>query len=303
MLLQPATQIAVRRRPFRTISDLPAEMLAEITTYTTPLDLIRLSQSSSAVASGLESSYIWTRAANTAELPPCPEDLSGKDYLVIACSPECQHCPSRAKAQVDWDLRRRLCPACMLQRIVQYEDATPFVASGLVLKIRDVVHTRPPSSRYGAAYLHGDLTDFKTTLSRVPAGERAAFLMERRKAMSAARLHAKECRAWEAVVTRICANLRSLGWGAEIQLLGRTLEEHPLINQGFELTDEDWTGIKEALIFYLSNVRAEEAVRQIKEKQKQAKEKAHWEKVFSRQEKHEARKAAKQTYKAKHRRY
>ncbi|KAJ7183559.1 hypothetical protein C8R46DRAFT_516738 [Mycena filopes] len=229
----------------RTISDLPPEMFAEISGHAAPLDLLSLCSTSALIGSRLDSPHIWMVALKGVPgLPPCPESFSPKAYLTLACSPRCAGCSER-NANADWDLRLRLCAMCLPRHIIKYDDSKSLSLFGEVVKVHDVVPTRPPTSPDGAAYRSADLVSFMAALQQIPdtVTQRRAFLAARRQAMSIARMHARDCRVWERSIVRrrtslIRASLLWLGWGDVVQLLGAILDAHPLVNQGFELTDD-----------------------------------------------------------------
>ncbi|KAJ7131978.1 hypothetical protein C8R46DRAFT_1327186 [Mycena filopes] len=130
----------------RTISDLPPEMFAEISGHAAPLDLLSLCSTSALIGSRLDSPHIWMVALKGVPgLPPCPESFSPKAYLTLACSPRCAGCSER-NANADWDLCLRLCAMCLPRHIIKYDDSKSLSLFGEVVKVHDVVPTRPPTS-------------------------------------------------------------------------------------------------------------------------------------------------------------
>ncbi|KAF8141133.1 hypothetical protein EV363DRAFT_1149965, partial [Boletus edulis] len=60
---------------------------------------------------------IWKTARSKIEgLPDCPADLTEYDYADLALRPRCHGCGEFA-SEVFWEMRRRYCPDCRVERV------------------------------------------------------------------------------------------------------------------------------------------------------------------------------------------
>ncbi|KAJ6509729.1 hypothetical protein DFH09DRAFT_1334057 [Mycena vulgaris] len=119
---------------------------------------------------------------------------------------------------------------------------------------------RTTTGALGCAYVTTDLSNMKTFLKTLEPAAQAQYLVDL-SAYSNPLQHARECRAWEAVVAEqkaradagiqatreklIRSRLFSLGWGDQLEIMGPTSElaRHSLVTKAEVLTDEAWADI------------------------------------------------------------
>ncbi|KAF7350923.1 hypothetical protein MSAN_01654400 [Mycena sanguinolenta] len=255
------------------ISKLPADMLGEIAAQTALVDLIYLSRTCKSLHRFLKSRhfrYIWKeKLASIAGLPACPATLPEYAFADLVSLSTCQGCDSASdRTPVDWDLRVRLCQQCLSAIITTFDEAQPPIclAEFPSLKMRDVVHVRPPYplAAHGCAFVTEELDAIRAALDVMDVGAKVVFISQRKAMMVDARVHARECRAWKARVQAeirsrriplIRERLISLGWAKEVNFLHFRFDEHPLVAEPIELTNEVWDQIRPELEAYLAEQR------------------------------------------------
>ncbi|KAJ6497440.1 hypothetical protein C8R45DRAFT_982902 [Mycena sanguinolenta] len=250
------------------LTKLPAEMLGEIAAQTALADLIHLSRTCKSLHHFLfsrHSRYIWkAKLASIEHLPPCPDDLSEYAYADLVSLSTCQGCDVGGRTVVDWDLRVRLCRQCLSAIITPFDEARLRFAKSPSVKIRDLVHVRPPTP-LGCAFVTEELDAIKAELKTMDKRARALFIEQRKVMMVDARVHARQCRAWEAGVHAeirsrriplIRQKLISLGWGKELEICFR-FDRHPLVAEPVELTPAVWDQIRPELEAYMAQRRSQ----------------------------------------------
>ncbi|KAJ2927089.1 hypothetical protein H1R20_g10020, partial [Candolleomyces eurysporus] len=85
-----------QRLSFDFFEESPLDILGEVLSYLSPLDLLRLARTTKALRAFLmskSSSAIWKSSLAAIEgLPPCPEDLSEPQYANLMCWDHCHVC-------------------------------------------------------------------------------------------------------------------------------------------------------------------------------------------------------------------
>ncbi|KAJ7660563.1 hypothetical protein B0H17DRAFT_1337325 [Mycena rosella] len=243
-----------------------------------PRDLLSLSRASRLLRRMLMnnvSRHVWRASLNTVEgVPECPKDFAEPRFSALAFESGCEQCSKKCKAcRIDWDLRVRLCPRCAAKLVTKFQEGKPpvVVLGETSIRMTNVIGTRPPW--VGCAYLTTELAKATTLLENLDASSRSQFVAERKATISAATIHARECRAWEAMVASqqaaedaairvvremlIRAKLFSLGWGDELVLMGpeSALSRHSLVTQPEVLTDKAWSVIAPKLESFMQKVR------------------------------------------------
>ncbi|KAF8175730.1 hypothetical protein K438DRAFT_2022850 [Mycena galopus ATCC 62051] len=263
------------RRTFANIETLPAEMHGEVALRTPTVDLINLSRTSILLYrsfAGAHTHRLWRVRLNEIQgLPPCPEHLSEYSYLCLVLLSDCQTCRKAFRGTLDWDFRKRLCAVCWEESIIPFDESQPpaFLPGFPLVKLRDFIHVRSPTP-HGTAFLQPDLVATQAMLIKTPPDERLEFLDRRRDAMTKARAHARDCRAWETNfyqevrarrVSSIRQRLLSAGWGDVLQVLGPLLKTHSIVREPVEITKHVWKAIRPELEVWLEQVRRKEAAR------------------------------------------
>ncbi|KAJ6496040.1 hypothetical protein C8R45DRAFT_984805 [Mycena sanguinolenta] len=251
--------------PAPTLANIPIETLWEIAAQPALglLDLLHLTrtcQSLHRVLAGRPSRHVWCAKLRSAGMGECPTSVPAYTFANLSNSSTCWKCDYPATA--DWDLQVRLCRECLSAIITTFDEDQPPVclADDPSVRIRDLVDLRPPS--FGCAFVTENLDAIRAKLNNMEAGDRAAFISQRKAIMVDARVFARECRDWEAPMraeirsTRIPIikeRLTALGWDEVSKY--RWVDEHKLVTEPIELTEEVWNHIRPKLEAYLTERR------------------------------------------------
>ncbi|KAJ7672336.1 hypothetical protein DFH06DRAFT_90784 [Mycena polygramma] len=260
-----------------------------------PLDLLRLSRTSKGLrrillSRGL-SRQIWRACLKRSSpgLPACPEDFPEPLVSSLLFAGFCTNCSKKAPANIDWDLRVRLCSRCGMKSICAFKENNPpqLVPGEAQVRIQDVILTRPPA--YGCAYLTAEFLPMKVLFANLGDEERTKFTAKRKALMVDAHIHARQCREWEIDAARkqeevnaviraarekaIRAKLFSLGWGDELAAMGSDskLSHHPLVTKPEPLTEIGWIAISSKMDALMKTVRQGLAARKAAALRKEAK--------------------------------
>ncbi|CAE6435959.1 unnamed protein product [Rhizoctonia solani] len=96
------------------IAHLPNELAIEILSYLLPIDIIAFFRSNKLfVLLWADMPRVWGRAMqNVPELPPCPNSLNDKSYLLLLFSQTCSTCGVSVSVEMDPYSMSRLCESC-----------------------------------------------------------------------------------------------------------------------------------------------------------------------------------------------
>ncbi|KAJ6504136.1 hypothetical protein C8R47DRAFT_178196 [Mycena vitilis] len=270
---------------------LPLDVLAEILTLLTPLDLLHLAWTSKALRAYIMSrsnAFVWKASRAMVGMPPCPAELTEPQYAYLAFVSTC-HGPDCNKVcqLIIWQFRARYCKKCLEAKttyVSPYLDMMEKLAkiwshvgpgTELFPNIPSRLHTRRTQLRYQIQlYQLSDLNDFFLKFHAIPAQDFGAMetLYRAHKAKTAAiNEHAKLCGIWltstrrmrfsdlNAVYRRrqaaIRAKLEDLGWGEEINRLGwaKIKDGHNALREYRDLTERIWNKISAAVIQYIKD--------------------------------------------------
>ncbi|KAF7375427.1 hypothetical protein MSAN_00430500 [Mycena sanguinolenta] len=250
--------------PTPTLANIPIETLWEIAAQPALglvdlLHLTRTCKSLHRVLAGRQSRHVWRAKLST--FAACPASIPGYTFANLSNSTTCWKCDYPATA--DWDLQVRLCRECLSTIITTFDESQPPVC--LVdfpsVKIRDLVNVRPPT--FGCAFVTEELDAIRAKLDNMKVGDRAAFISQRKAMMVDVRVYAREYRDWEAPVHAeirsaripiIKERLTELGWDDEVNIFS-WINNHELVTEPIELTDEVWNRIRPELEAYMIDRR------------------------------------------------
>ncbi|KAJ7750403.1 hypothetical protein DFH07DRAFT_961369 [Mycena maculata] len=262
--------------------EIPLEVLAEILSWVSPLDLLTLARTSKGFRAHLmskDNAFLWRASRTLVALPPCPPDLSEPQYAYLAFVPRChgEGC-SKTCQLVIWQFRARYCNDCLRARTVSYGKTVDEVKARAE-SLEDLflcVLSRKFRSDV-KLYRHAELETFIDQLRRTPEDGIDALVCARRASTAAINEHARMCRSWQTANTSrrghelyklytgrqaaIRARLEELGWGADIERLGwdRIKDGHRALRDSKELTDRIWKNIAPTMIQYIQDCIWEKA--------------------------------------------
>ncbi|KZT28748.1 hypothetical protein NEOLEDRAFT_775129 [Neolentinus lepideus HHB14362 ss-1] len=102
--------------------EMPLDVLFEIFGLLLPLDLLRLSWTSSEFRCTLmqrSARSLWIQALKHVErLPECLEDLTEPQWAFLAFYPCCHHCGAQNCQTIIWSCRMRCCNKCLKTQLV-----------------------------------------------------------------------------------------------------------------------------------------------------------------------------------------
>ncbi|KAJ7454562.1 hypothetical protein B0H11DRAFT_2069029 [Mycena galericulata] len=224
--------------------DMPLDCMMEILLYLGPEELLRLARLCKPLRSFLmtkSSRSIWKQGFLNLEgpvLPPCPPGLSEVQYAHLAFSNYCQECLRITYLPTDWDLRVRYCSMCEVMNTTEFDSDNPQrLPCHPTVDIQKLLAIRPPTFR--PAFLNTDLIAVTAVYEQMDAQERKAYRNSRNRMLIDARIHARECRAWDAQRAKLARaaakarrnqtvrdNLCALGWSAEVDKLHDSELDH-----------------------------------------------------------------------------
>ncbi|KAJ7762849.1 hypothetical protein DFH07DRAFT_956747 [Mycena maculata] len=218
--------------------EVPVDCVTEILLYLVPEDVLRLSRLCKALRSFLtqkDSRHIWKQAfanLNGPTLPPCPPNLTEVQYAHLVFSNDCHGCGKRPDLPVDWDLRVHYCSECELTNTIKFDASQPpSLTCDPSADIRKLI-----AIPFNPAFLNADLTAVTAVYEALNAHDRLAYRDNRHRMLVDTRIHARECRAWEARLVELAraafnkaspnikqainTKLSALGWAEEIDIRG-----------------------------------------------------------------------------------
>ncbi|KIY67647.1 hypothetical protein CYLTODRAFT_490478 [Cylindrobasidium torrendii FP15055 ss-10] len=271
-----------RRGILQSVMEMPEDILCEIFSSLTPIDLLRLSRTSkdlrAFLGSRIHSENIW-RAAREGmiNLPPSlPRDLSEPAYASFVFETHCQKCGAAVAEYVDWLYHARFCGHCVL-----VSESDPGLKS---LRHADILFANIPKiigpSHLGGVYFFNiQVCDsLKRKISRLKDDNKCKIFVDQwakeqqianmdalkvkkyieREAVSkplarSAELAALRKRRLDAIVAR----LEAQGWSEDLTPeVRKSLEKHASVNQPRALTDRIWKNIEPAMLEFMEAAKS-----------------------------------------------
>ncbi|KAI0059001.1 hypothetical protein BV25DRAFT_1861229 [Artomyces pyxidatus] len=265
------------------LPSIPLDVLLEIFLYLSPVELLNLIRSSKWLRSVLRSrsnEQIWRNALqNVPEAPNCPADMNELQYASLVFDTFCQSCLADSLCVPIWELRTRLCDACMGNVIVKRPrpaqkgvDRSSIWCSAMeVLAFRipmnDIESFEPQGQWYWMdchrmVYSKGDIDLLNERLPGLSSRGKKDLLNRLRRPQLdptvyeqfvARRFHEavaeKKREEQNRIVARtaaICARLQNMGYEEEFAVpeILTALKALPSVHTPQELTDDDWKKIR-----------------------------------------------------------
>ncbi|KAJ3898968.1 hypothetical protein F5879DRAFT_978533 [Lentinula edodes] len=268
--------------------EVPLDVILEIFCYLEPGDLLRLARTSRDLRDILmskSSESIWRIARETVEhLPPRPDDLNEPQYAHLLFESYCHICRHSGRCEtVLWNFRMRACKKCALDTFPphwdqQYTSAQPLAfRENNILPTESIKRTSHRNQRVGNLEI---ANRYKAEYEALQTEEdRNAWIDRKRKERQVIDEHARLCGHWhnarlkdragvlsdvrrerkEAILNR----LEEIGWRDEAEkiMFGPsyydTFSDHKLVKQSKKLTEHGWRSIKDELVEFLSDRKAE----------------------------------------------
>ncbi|KAJ7182729.1 hypothetical protein C8R43DRAFT_11888 [Mycena crocata] len=261
--------------------DVPLEILAEIFSWLSPLDLLTLARTSKPLRAyfmNQRNAFLWRASRALVGLPRCPPDLSEPQYAYLAFVPLCHgvNCNKTCHLVV-WQFRARYCNACfdtltaapksLIDEMRRLEVSFPEDDADLFPSVFSRKQHRSEEKLFRRRELQG----FFDELSMMSADAIEALVRTRRTSTAAIEEHAQMCVDWQAgnISTRRCAlykiykgrqdairgRLEGLGWGEDIQTLGwdKIKDGHKALRESKELTNRIWNNISSSMVQYIKD--------------------------------------------------
>ncbi|KAJ7671296.1 hypothetical protein DFH06DRAFT_113176 [Mycena polygramma] len=256
--------------PLFAVPNFPLDCTTEICYLLRPQDLLSLARLCTYMRNFLmhkSSRHIWKQAfvnldpvategrlAISTDLPPCPPDLTEPQYANLAFSEHCHGCLAVCYTAIDWDLRVRYCDTCETENTWSFDKASPRrLHYDPTADIQKFIAIRPPSFR--PAFLLADFVALSAIYEKMDDQERKKYQENQNKLLVDRRIHARECRAWEAVKRAaqqavreklIRARLVELGYSRDLlAYCQHQLRFHPCVTQAEPLDEPAWLEIVE----------------------------------------------------------
>ncbi|KAF9029414.1 hypothetical protein BDZ89DRAFT_1014356 [Hymenopellis radicata] len=282
----PAPKRRGRKGILEQITDTPLDLLFEIFSYLEPFDLLRLSRTTRDLRGLLmskSSAFVWENARVGMEgLPPILDGLNDPQYANLLFDGHCHNCGVAGTKHVQFEIRMRLCKACLDEGAIMMSWAAVRDALSDSSVARELVTITPKyvmSASSGSRTYYYDRTSLVQISKEFAAIKghtlRASFVRE--KYQDYAHL-ARECephqvwlnsrknnRTQELASLRrdrlssVIERLRGDGWEEELKSKAvlKTLAEHKLVNQPKALTDRIWQNIEPSLTEVMEELRAD----------------------------------------------
>ncbi|KAG8221238.1 hypothetical protein J3R82DRAFT_1400 [Butyriboletus roseoflavus] len=239
------------RREKGGLCQLNLDELYIIFAYIYPMDLLNLARTCKSLRDLLmhkSALFLWKTALRQIEgLPDCPADLDEPEYANLVFYTRCHGCGKSAKT-VFWNMRRRYCPACRVERY----------GLGRVCDI--TIKTNTPLDRLSDSGQWVDRDQMDSFLCEYRcSSDKTQFLDEKRNQCQNIYLHARKCESWQQQKgrvhrfdleilrkerqTSIFERLRQRGYGSEIAYFGdRAIEKaYKCVFKRYRpLTDSEW---------------------------------------------------------------
>ncbi|KAJ3557703.1 hypothetical protein NM688_g1327 [Phlebia brevispora] len=276
-----ATNTVVRRRnqvetprpPF----DVPLDIIYEILSRLTPLELLRLSRVNKSFRALLLNRAwkpLWDACGrNVKDYPPCPDDMAAPAFAELIFETWCHRCSNmKCKTEVYWVCRTRYCDVCAKHIWVNHKFCWDDIEYGFRHKEYPLVYVLPKlTSTFGqhdyssSGYKRDqlvvtrieDLIEFIQAWRAVAPADRERFLEDRKKKLKERHKHAEICFWWaqkrdeeekqrkqsqkQDRYGEIVARLTEDGWGDVLQNLTNSQQQKfralPDIKQKKPVTD------------------------------------------------------------------
>ncbi|KAF8435087.1 hypothetical protein L210DRAFT_3453364 [Boletus edulis BED1] len=165
-----------------------------ICAYVYPMDLLNLARTCKSLRGLLmhrSSAYLWKTALRRVEgLPECPADLAESEYTNLVFYARCHGCNKPAKT-VLWNIRRRYCPACRVERLFHLRYCDKIISEDSVLPC-----DRLTVGEDFGLWVDKDQMDLFMYEYR-ESSNKTQFLDGRRERHRLVSSHARKCESWQ----------------------------------------------------------------------------------------------------------
>ncbi|KIM87996.1 hypothetical protein PILCRDRAFT_814671 [Piloderma croceum F 1598] len=272
-----------KRGILENLPNLPLDVIYEILSRCSPLDLLRLARTTKAFRTLLmsrSSIAIWRSARELSSdrqvvgIPECPPYLSEPAYANLAFDAHCHSCLANNIHEIMWEFRKRYCTKCQgFMMISTY--LTQYKLEKEYGKNVQRIYEKHKSSFTGSYYHKPDLSAFKKSMANMStADERDAFIQMERDFTTLVHKHAKLQKEWSAsrpsrsdeiyetrerMITSVITHLKSLGWEEELGYMGDNpkpeLLKIPCLSKDRDITDRIWTNIEATIVKYMEEYK------------------------------------------------
>ncbi|KAH7926673.1 hypothetical protein BV22DRAFT_1062539 [Leucogyrophana mollusca] len=269
-------QVKGRRGKLAMFPTMNLDILFEILTYLSPIDLLHLARTSKVFRRMLiskSSAFLWRSARqNITGLPNCPPELSEPQYAALAFEGLCSGCGKKSQ-NIMWQFRVRLCIECRKRKFTQpYHGECKAICNMLGCGLHDLRLLLPEGSfinlngwRTNLGYYVPQVEALLKAIPKLSPAELPGFVADLCQKTQTINEHAALCEAWHESVVRsrgleiedlrqdrgklLEAKLVEEGWGDVIKYFGweRLSVNTKLISQPKALTARIWQNIYKPL--------------------------------------------------------
>ncbi|KAF8548382.1 hypothetical protein OG21DRAFT_1526530 [Imleria badia] len=225
------------------------DVLFLIAGYAHPRDLLSLASTCKYFQEPLmdqSSTLVWRTARSKFEgLPDCPADLTEREYANLAFCARCHGCGQYSDT-VFWEMRRRYCPDCRVERLCCLSVCDEIIQKKYVLGMGGIGIETP--FWVDREQMEAFIDEYKR------CSDKKQMLSYRQEQLAPIRRHARQCENWQRADQKrlreerdrsIFEHLKQLGYEPDVEFSGRDVireSRKSLFNISKPLTDKERTG-------------------------------------------------------------
>ncbi|KAL1745061.1 hypothetical protein HDZ31DRAFT_37207 [Schizophyllum fasciatum] len=265
------------------LHEMPLDILLEIFSYVSPVELFNISRSCKTLHNALmrrSSNWIWKRSyATKHNLPLAPEDMTVPQFLSLLFDKVCHFCPATRIQDdaVNWAARVRYCKKCLRNKCTLTRFAT-FPRSS-VEAAPSIPCFHGSRRLYGLSYpttaVYRFVKDYdKADVQNMTTEQKKRWLAAKISDFKKIQQQAELCQVWVDIERRkkekeedrirkhrkaeIIRRLKELGWGHELRNMfsKMDLECHELVDKPQPFSGQVWDKIRAPLIQFMEETKA-----------------------------------------------